>query len=109
MKVLILLTILTACSDPMIIEMKSEAIYKNQCMQCHNANPNKAGSIGPDLVSTPKEAFMLKVVEGRYPEDYTPKRKTKAMPVFKKYKNDVEALYNYIQTFKETKVEEYNL
>ncbi len=105
MKILIILTILTACSDTVIVD-KSEAIYKNNCMQCHNANPNKAGSIGPDLVSTPKEAFIMKVVEGKYPEGYTPKRKTKAMPVFKKYKNDVEALYNYVQTFKESTREE---
>lgn len=97
---------LVSCSDKTIPTMHVEAIYKNQCMQCHNANPNKAGSIGPDLVSTPKEAFMLKVVEGRYPEDYTPKRKTKVMPVFKKYKDDVEALYNYVQTFKESTREE---
>lgn len=105
-KKLLILMILVSCSDKTISTMHVEAIYKNQCMQCHNANPNKVGSIGPDLVSTPKEAFIMKVVEGKYPEGYTPKRKTKAMPVFKKYKNDVEALYNYIQTFKESTREE---
>lgn len=109
MKKLLILMILVSCSDKTMPTMHVEAIYKNQCMQCHNANPNKAGSIGPDLVSTPKEAFISKVTTGKYPEGYTPKRRTKAMPVFKKYQNDIESLYDYIQSFKESSVEKHNL
>lgn len=80
--------------------MAGKAIYTQQCVKCHNANPNNVGSLGPDLVSTPKDALQSKVLHGTYPEGYKPKRRSKLMPKFPQYVNDIESLHQYIQSFK---------
>lgn len=78
----------------------NQTLYKNNCVRCHNQDPSKAGSIGPELVTTPKEVLKMKVPTGQYPKDYKPKRKTKIMPKFKLTDDQLESIYWYIQMFK---------
>ena len=62
---------------------RGKAIYLSNCISCHNRDPNQRGALGPELVGTPLEVMMLKVVTGdEYPAGYTPKRKTKLMKKF---------------------------
>ena len=74
--------------------------YVQKCAACHNLNPTKPGSIGPELFTTPLDVFRTKVPTGTYPSGYTPKRHTKIMPKFPGLKDKVDLIYNYIQTFK---------
>lgn len=77
---------------------EGKRIYTTTCMKCHNANPHKPGSIGPDLYSTPKEVFATKIVHGMYPEGYTPKRKTRVMPKFKNLEGKVDSIHEYVKS-----------
>lgn len=79
---------------------EGEVIYKTVCSKCHNINPTKPGSIGPELFTTPKEVFKTKVITGTYPASYKPKRKTRIMPRFKNLTNKIDSIYNYIRSFK---------
>ena len=77
---------------------EGKRVYLTTCVTCHNSNPHKPGSIGPDLYTTPREVFQSKVPSGLYPKGYTPKRKTRVMPKFKHLTNKVDAIYNYIRS-----------
>jgi mono/diheme cytochrome c family protein len=76
-------------------------LYTKNCIRCHNANPTKPGSIGPELFTTPYNVFHGKITQGVYPPEYTPKRKTKIMPKFKLLtKEETTAISKYIKEFK---------
>jgi mono/diheme cytochrome c family protein len=78
---------------------KGRAVYMSNCTACHNRDPNKKGSLGPELVGTPLEVFKIKVVTGnQYPEGYTPKRKTKAMKKLPQLEKDIPAIHAWIQS-----------
>lgn len=78
----------------------NQRLYERNCTKCHNADPSKPGSIGPELVTTPQKAFKMKVVHGKYPNGYKPKRNSKAMPKFGLFDWQVDSLYWYVQIFK---------
>lgn len=82
------------------INEEGRRVYIANCIRCHNADPTKRGSIGPDLFTTPLEVFRTKVPKGSYPPKYIPKRKTKVMPRFPSLADKVDFIYQYIQTFK---------
>ncbi len=71
-----------------------EKRYRATCMVCHG-NP-KVGASGPANALSSKELLQLKVLEGKYPAGYKPKRATKAMPRFPHLKNDIDNLYEYL-------------
>lgn len=79
---------------------RGKAVYMSTCIACHNRDPNKKGSIGPELVGTPLEVMMLKVPKGEYPKDYTPKRKTKIMQKWPQFAKDVPAIHAWIESVK---------
>jgi mono/diheme cytochrome c family protein len=93
-------------ADQALLE-KGQRIYLTQCTSCHNRDPNKKGGVGPELIDAPLEVMQIKVVTGRYPEKlpagFTPKRSTKAMKASPALKNDVSAIYDYIQSVKNKK------
>ena len=103
MKRLLILSLLMSCNAPYTSLSVGKSIYMQNCIKCHGSNPNYAGSLGPDLVSTPIDVLKSKVVDGTYPEYYEPKRKSKLMPKFPKLSRDVESLHLYIESFKGVK------
>lgn len=78
--------------------------YMAVCIQCHNRDPNKKGSLGPELVDTPLEVMKYKVANGVYPPQlpagYVPKRKTKAMRKLPNSVKDVPNIHAWIQSVK---------
>ncbi len=61
---------------------RGEKIYRNVCVVCHNADPNLADSLGPEIAIASRELLEAKLLRGEYPADYTPKRNTQQMPRF---------------------------
>lgn len=76
-----------------------QKIYTSKCIACHNKDPFKAGSVGPDLKGTTLELLTLKTQKREYPKGYTPKRKTKIMPKIPLNDTQLNDLYQYIDSF----------
>lgn len=82
-------------TNPLVEQGKT--IYMSRCIACHNTNPNLAGSLGPDLANSSLELIRLRVLEGKYPEGYKPKRSSAIMQVMPDLKeNDIQALHAFI-------------
>lgn len=80
-----------------------KTIYQSKCIRCHNADPSKKGSIGPDIADASLELITVRTQKRGYPAGYTPKRKTKIMPVIKLTEVELKALHGYIKTFNKKK------
>jgi mono/diheme cytochrome c family protein len=79
--------------------MSGQEMYNNNCIQCHGQSG--VGLVGPRIKDSSLEVFKSKVLTGKYPPGYKPKRKTRAMPVFKKlHEKDVEKIYKFLQNKK---------
>ena len=72
----------SAQGDKALID-RGALLYKSNCIQCHNRDPNLKGSIGPEVVDAPLEVMTSKIMTGNYPAvlpaGFVPKRKSKAM------------------------------
>ena len=59
---------------------RGKMVYFANCVSCHNNNPKKPGSIGPEVYGVTIDVLTQKIVYGKYPENYRPKRPSKIMP-----------------------------
>ena len=80
-----------------------KSIYQSKCIRCHNADPSKKGSIGPDISDASLELITVRTQKKGYPAGYTPKRKSKVMPIIKLTEAELKALHSYIKTFNKKK------
>jgi mono/diheme cytochrome c family protein len=80
--------------------IEGKRLYVLYCVSCHNSQPSKPGSIGPELITTPSDVFRTKVPYGTYPSWYKSKRRTKAMPRFPSLKDKTDLIYKYIHSVK---------
>lgn len=98
-----LISSLVFASDKALLD-KGKKIFLSNCIQCHNKDPNKKGSLGPELIDTPLEVMIYKVTTGKYPPKlpagFIPKRKTKAMRSFPKLRGEIPAIHAWIQSVK---------
>jgi mono/diheme cytochrome c family protein len=76
---------------------RGKRVYLSQCATCHAADPAQPGPVGPAVRGAPRELLELKVLEGKYPPGYTPKRPTSVMPPLPQLANDIAALAAYLQ------------
>ncbi len=83
---------------------KGKRLYIANCLRCHNKDPNVKGSIGPEIVDAPYLVMYSKVMTGKYPDPlpkgFVPKRKSRAMAPISKLKNDIPAIWHYVQSIK---------
>ena len=77
---------------------KGRMVYFANCVSCHNNNPKKPGSIGPVVYGVPIEVLTQKIVSGKYPENYRPKRKTKIMPLMPHLNREISNLNTFINS-----------
>jgi mono/diheme cytochrome c family protein len=80
--------------------IEGKRLYVLYCVSCHNSQPSKPGSMGPELITTPSDVFRTKVPYGTYPSGYKPKRHTKAMQKFPSLTTKTDLIYNYIRSTK---------
>ena len=78
---------------------KGRMAYFANCVSCHNNNPKKPGSIGPEVYGASIDVLAQKIVFGKYPENYSPKRTTKIMPVMPHLKKEISNLHAFINSF----------
>ena len=78
---------------------KGRMVYFANCVSCHNNNPKKAGSIGPEVYGVSIDVLTQKIVSGKYPENYKPKRTSKIMPSMPHLSKEISNLYAFINSF----------
>lgn len=79
---------------------KGKQVYLVNCIACHHpSDPSKDGPVGPAIAGSSLELLRARVLEGKYPEGYKPKRESHLMPPLPQLKNDLEALQAYLASF----------
>lgn len=75
---------------------RGRAVYQTQCTACHNADPRKPGSIGPDVFGSSKELLAARILKAEYPAGYKPKRETHAMVPLPHLKNEIDSIHLFL-------------
>ena len=78
---------------------KGRMVYFANCVSCHNNNPKKPGSIGPEVYGVSIDVLTQKIVSGKYPENYRPKRTSKIMPSMPHLNKKISNLHAYLNSF----------
>ena len=78
---------------------KGRMVYFANCVSCHNNNPKKPGSIGPEVYGASIDVLTQKIVFGKYPENYSPKKTSKIMPLMPHLKKEISNLHAFINSF----------
>jgi mono/diheme cytochrome c family protein len=71
-------------------------VYLANCVVCHNPDPTRPGSAGPEVAGASRELIEARVVHGTYPPGYTPKRSTHAMAPLKHLTSRVDDLAAFL-------------
>ena len=77
---------------------KGRMVYFANCVSCHNNNPKKPGSIGPEVYGASIDVLAQKIVFGKYPENYRPKRTSKIMPLMPHLNKEISNLHTFINS-----------
>ena len=77
---------------------KGRMVYFANCVSCHNNNPKKPGSIGPEVYGVSIDVLTQKIVSGKYPENYRPKRTSKIMPSMPHLNKEISNLHSFINS-----------
>ena len=77
---------------------KGRMVYFANCVSCHNNNPKKPGSIGPEVYGVSIDVLTKKIVSGKYPENYRPKRTSKIMPSMPYLNKEISNLHAFINS-----------
>ena len=78
---------------------KGRSVYFANCVSCHNNDPKKPGSIGPEVYGVSIDVLTQKIVSGKYPENYRPKRPSKIMPAMPHLNKEISNLHAFINSF----------
>jgi len=66
------------------------------CTQCHNPDPTKAGTQGPDIAGSSRELIADRLLHLSYPPGYKPKRTTHAMKPMPELASKIDDLTAYL-------------
>lgn len=77
---------------------RGKTVYKTQCIACHNADPAKPGSLGPEVQGSSRELLEARILRAEYPHGYQPKRGTHAMAAMPHLKSELDALHAFLNS-----------
>lgn len=81
------------------LEKQGQLVYVTNCLSCHNSDPTKPGSLGPDIAGTSIEILTIKIKGLPFPSTYVPKRTTHMMPALPFVEKDIPAIHAYLSLF----------
>jgi mono/diheme cytochrome c family protein len=85
----------TSSSQSALID-RGRVVYQTNCISCHNSDPKKAGSIGPDVFGSSKALLEARILRADYPPDYHAKRMTHVMNALPHLKDEIDAIHAYL-------------
>ncbi len=83
-------------TDPAALAQRGRAVYIANCIACHNPEPSIDGAIGPAIAGSSLQLLEARVMRNEYPEDYKPKRETKAMIALPYLEGELAALAAFL-------------
>lgn len=86
----------SAMAEKLLLASKGAQLFRIHCAACHGLR-GQGGSMCPPNKDASLELLKLKVLEGRYPKDYKPKKGSRVMPKFPFLKNDIENIFEYLK------------
>lgn len=75
---------------------RGKAVYMANCIACHSTDPKSAGALGPDVAGSSRELLEARILRAEYPAGYTPKRSTKVMVAIPTLKDEIDALFAFL-------------
>lgn len=81
------------------LEKRGKTVYSTNCTSCHNPDPRRPGSLGPEVAHSSLELLQARVLHKTYPAGYKPKRDSKLMPELPFLEKDLPALEAYLKSF----------
>jgi hypothetical protein len=75
---------------------RGRIVYQTQCIACHNPDPRKRGSLGPEVFGSSKELLEARIMRAEYPPGYKPKRNSHTMVALPHLKNDLESIHLFL-------------
>jgi mono/diheme cytochrome c family protein len=90
---------LSACSSEKLSPEaeRGRQVYLSSCIACHAADPAQPGPVGPEVKGSSQELLEAKMLHGKYPPGYKPKRPTAVMPPQPQLARDIPALAAYLR------------
>ncbi len=82
-------------TEAQLIE-RGAAIYKLNCIACHNPDPAIDGALGPAVVGSSLELLEERIMRAQYPKDYRPKKDTRQMVPMPHMQNEIPALKAFL-------------
>ena len=83
-------------ADPAVLAARGRTVFMSNCIACHNPDPTQDGALGPAVMGSSQELLEARVIQGTYPEGYTPKRDTKVMVPLNFLQKEIPALAAYL-------------
>ncbi len=77
---------------------RGRVVYSTVCTACHNVDPKLAGSLGPPVAGSSLELLEARIMNAAYPPGYKPKRATALMVAQPQVKDDIPAIYEYLNS-----------
>ena len=77
---------------------RGKIVYQTSCIACHNPDPRKPGTLGPEVFGSSKDLLEARIMRAEYPSGYKPKRTTHTMVALPYLKNDLESIYLFLQS-----------
>lgn len=75
---------------------KGKKIYVQNCISCHNSDPKKPGSVGPEVFGSSEELLIARLSSAKYPPDYKPKKQSHLMPSLPALAKEAKSLSVYL-------------
>jgi mono/diheme cytochrome c family protein len=77
---------------------RGKGVYMGNCIACHNTNPAKDGTLGPAIAGSSRALLEARVINGTYPDGYTPKRGSQLMIPLPHLSPELDALTAYLDS-----------
>jgi mono/diheme cytochrome c family protein len=92
---------LLGCSrGPQTPVQRGHDVYMNNCVVCHNPNPNFPGLLGPAIAGSSRALIRDRILYLSYPPGYKPQRNTHAMRAFPQLAPEIDNLAAFLQAAK---------
>jgi mono/diheme cytochrome c family protein len=68
----------------------------SRCISCHHIDPAQTGTLGPAVRGASRELLEARVLHGKYPPGYKPKRTTTLMQPLPDLVNSIDDLAAFL-------------